>query len=37
MAHKMNCLVFLYLSIREVQDLRQFFSIIDSVDRQAST
>ena len=37
MAHKMNCLASLYLSIHEVQDLRHFFSIIDSVDRQAST
>ena len=33
----MNSLASLYLSMREVQDLRRFFSIIDSVNRQAST
>ena len=33
----MNSLASLYLSIREVQDLTRFFSIVDSVNRQAST
>ena len=33
----MNSLASLYLSMREVQDLRRFLSIIDSVNRQAST
>ena len=33
----MNSLASLYLSMREVQDLRRFFSIIDSVNGQAST
>ena len=33
----MNSLASLYLSTREVQDLRRFYSIVDSVNRQTLT